>query len=402
VGRRFVLATVLLAASGAVAALAGSGEPPASGAPPDPEADVACVVGEEARSGPTLAPSRAARTHEPAPGDPPGSGSVSIEGVVVDESGAVVPGATVYCGQEACDGFRVGFYPREAIQAETDDRGRFSLRGPERDGLVVVGEKRLDGNTFEEVRLRTVERVPVRGLRTTGRLVLVRQPRVLLRMVTEDGTPHRGWWHGFLGPLGESGSSDGGRTDDGRVRFSALAPGEHHLQLQAEGFAPSFLYFRARPREDVHLGDVPLDRGVVIGVQAVDSEGRIVSNACMAPWQVVCLHPDDDGTTWFRAPRGRLRVRGSAPGFVDFTQVIDVREGDPPHRLRIDREVEVRLRVRLPDGREARGQPVRAVRSPGEATPAESPVPSEAPTSSSTKGDAGPSDCPRAGGASSG
>jgi hypothetical protein len=292
-----------------------------------------------------------------------------VEGVVVDEAGKPVPRATVDVGPLSANPEPWKFdFLMDSRSATTSETGAFAVRGLPPGDAFVQARRFADPTTPT---LETPERLRLSPPASGLRLVVRRLGRVVLRLVTPDGVPYVGPIYAWTGRTAPRQEGSGGRTEDGVVRFDGLGDGDHHLDVDADGFATLRRTVTVATRAVVDLGDVRLDPGVPIAGRVVDPEDHPVAGARVEAGGRDQVAADANGAFVLdHVTPGPIEVEASADGFLGARQDVDARAGTGPLVLRLARGALVRALVRASDRKpaddarlvaillDARGQPV--------------------------------------------
>jgi hypothetical protein len=247
---------------------------------------------------------------------------VTLEGVVVDEEGRPVEGATVAAATpvdaaptsetwevKGVRGSRTGADGRFVVNAMQAGDTLLSAEGP--------GSAQDMSRMLEDVRLKA----PARDLR----LVLVRLGSARLRVLRPDGTA-------FVGSAdwvsdGTIGSGAQRETKDGTFELYGLGDGEYEFRVSVRDFAPIRRPFGAHLRGAVELGDVVLDPGVTLRGRLTDATARPVPHARVIVDSVPVVPSDGEGA--FRlehVPCGPVDVTVVADGFLTRHLHLDATE----------------------------------------------------------------------------
>jgi hypothetical protein len=258
-----------------------------------------------------------------------------IRGLVLDDAGRAVPGASVECVALEDQG---SVFEGRARTAYTDDTGRFLIGG------VGEGDYAVSAYSRERGRARTT----VRSGAGDVTLVLVTGPTAVIKVLDAAGLPVPGVHVTISGRLGTRGCSTG---DDGRVTFSDIHRG------------PSLaLHLRASPRTAEASIDPWIPRDTTLRLPAgLRIEGRVVDGDG---------RPVTDGEVWYRAKGcpwrstspeedGRFAIGGLPSGPVSLLAVpeevapspsdrrtITVPAGSTKVRLAYRAGLPLRLRIR--------------------------------------------------------
>jgi protocatechuate 3,4-dioxygenase beta subunit len=266
---------------------------------------------------------------------------VALSGVVVDDLGQPVAGATVTAQREGPEGGTAG-------GAESDSQGRFRIGGLER------GEYRLHAGSS---RRAGRQQGPVVAPHDGVRIVMERYARVSARFVPVPGAeapPRIQVGQHDLERRGWSASRD---WEEGRVVWDVQA-GRRLVQAHADGYAPWEQVVEVAPGEERDLGEIRLERGETVRGQVVDARGTPVAGATLEAQHAFGPTGQTDAEGRFRLEHLRpepVQVHVRAEGFV--SQSVAATPGRDASDLRIvllrGARVLVRLSgsdgVRLPD-----------------------------------------------------
>ncbi len=263
----------------------------------------------------------------------------TLGGLVQDESGRPIPGATVLVG--AYD------YKRKDtheffwdLRAVTGPDGRWqttSAPEPEQETLKL----RVIHPDFARVGTSGRPRVnaPLADLRAGRCVVTLQKGTPIEGRVTDDqGRPVAGadvFGSPMPGMHYTQFDVDRVKTDvDGRFRLGQVQPGTWHVWIIAKGFTPftkSISVDRATPDLQVHLAP-----GHVLKGRVVDPSGKPVAGAHVhylslgdIPYHKVEFYTDDEGRfRWDGAPKGGIGLRIDAPGFSPLGRRNIAADGD--------------------------------------------------------------------------
>jgi len=227
---------------------------------PSADADLATVAEEAVERSRETAAAGAPSAADDAPSAAPsGAPAAEVRGQVVDAQGRAIPGASLRLTQPG-DG------SEEAVEAEADGEGAFSLMGTGGGGTLLV---RADGYVplERDVRLETASTVAL------GQLAMSVAGRVSGRVVDPEGRGIAGARISasndlslaeMLRGLGNPGDAvESG--PDGRFTIATLRPGPYAFRVRREGFLDgAFQGELAREGAEVDGVLVTLDPGVAI------------------------------------------------------------------------------------------------------------------------------------------
>ena len=233
---------------------------------------------------------------------------VELGGVVVDEAGAPIEGATV----ELSTAFADSDYPplkMTITSLKTDARGRWrSAEVPDALGDVSLSISHPDY-------YQAAGEHPSRG---DLRRVLTRGETVTGRVVGPGGRPIVGANVKLRSGSSSAGIADAKTDADGRFALLHARPGEFHVMAEADGFAPAFRDVQVKRGGGADAGEVAMEPGATLRVRVVDAEGRPLSDARFSPSLV-------RGREWgssFRAKtdaEGRAAWKDAPPGETTYT-----------------------------------------------------------------------------------
>jgi hypothetical protein len=247
---------------------------------------------------------------------------VTLEGLVVDEQGRPVEGASVTAATLLGTAPTIEGWRMKGVRgSRTGADGRFVVHAMEAGDTLLSAEGPGSAHDMsrmlEDVRLNA----PAKDLR----LVLVRLGSARLRVLRPDGTP-------FVGSAdwvsdGTIGSGAQRETKDGTYELFALGDGEYEFRVTVTGFAPIRRPFRARLGAAVELGDVVLDLGVTLRGRLTDARGEPVPRARVIVDSIPVFTSDGEGA--FRmehVPRGPADLTVVANDFLTHHLHLDTTE----------------------------------------------------------------------------
>ncbi len=308
--------------------------------------------------------------------------AAALAGLVVDAAGGPVAGVAVRARPSGEWDSRLS--PRDAsprTASGADGRFRFPRLLPRQ--LYEVS-----AHPEEHAPARLVARTPPPGGKAPPlRLVLAPGQTVVGRVVDPDGRPvaaaevnlrrvqrQPGMSHGNGFTAGGAGTS-AATGADGRFRFQRVEAAEYDLQVTRRGFAVTGRAALAVPaqKDEVDLGDVVLEPGVVLEGRVVGPKGVPVVGAEVWAWpdnmsfehtlfQHEPVRTDADGA--FRLGdlrRGeQVRLEVAHPSYAPHSSEVEVPPAEP---LTIELRLQGTLAVRVvdPDGEPVPGADVSAV-----------------------------------------
>jgi protocatechuate 3,4-dioxygenase beta subunit len=270
----------------------------------------------------------AATLWQPEPGRPVAlllAPSAALGGVVVDGDGRPVAGAAVRAEPRADHEHWAGaIEPPPA--AVTGPEGRFRLAGLAAGQLYELAARHDD-----HAPARLLARAPAPGVQAPPlRLVLSPGRSLVGRVVDADGQPIAGaevtLWQTllsaggygprFVPPGGLRAASDAG----GRFQLRHLASGDYELRAARQGFAEEIRQGVTVPEGvgEVDVGDLVLERGVVLEGRVVGPKGAAVEGASIA------VRPRIDDLRLFHRGQEQRDARTDAGGLF---RVADLRRG---------------------------------------------------------------------------
>jgi RNA polymerase sigma factor (sigma-70 family) len=261
----------------------------------------------------------------------------SLSGVVKDEEGRPIEGATVYLWSHNYK--KRGLYDAGGsheilydLRATTGPDGRWQTRGaPETTG-ELMGFSIIHPDYISDPEDVSRERPPIADLRV-GKAVSVLKRGVPIegRVLDSDGAPVSDALviltnrpYSLFTQVKRSAVS----TDaDGRYRTGPVAPGQYHIVVRAEGRAPGAEVVEVgheAPQVDVHLG-----RSRPLKIRVADSEGEPISGAFVSvdTWRVyrclgVFFWTDAEGRIcWDDAPDDPLIVNISHSDYLGLSRL---------------------------------------------------------------------------------
>jgi protocatechuate 3,4-dioxygenase beta subunit len=185
----------------------------------------------------------------------------SLVGVVVDDLGAPIAGATI---EVFADEFR--------RQATSDANGAYRFDG------LPAGKFSVSANAadHEQVSVEDVDTTPAAPLQITLR----RNGRVSLRLRTPEGGPRQGKcdfsWH-RVGDAYRVGASQVDWAGDGST--VAVPPGKWDVVVELYDYVTVRRTVEIAPGETTAFGEIALDPGVTLTGRVVDAKGRGIPEA---------------------------------------------------------------------------------------------------------------------------
>ncbi len=272
----------------------------------------------------------------------------SIEGIVVDDQGKPVAGATVYV--ETVGGNDPGPNGWTTIggrKFKAGPDGRFAATGlPTKDADVTaqmfVGPEKNRWATAAALRVHP----PARDVR----LVLVAGGTASLRLLTPDGKPFTGLATIMDGKKHVSRSGGPRTIKDGMVRVTGLDDGDYEIFISLSDYLNVYRAFRGRPRVHTDLGTVTLDPGLVVSGRVVDLSGAPVPGARVSGSESSVAADERGAFVLPHEPRGKIRVSAEADGFVGAGVDVTVVPGLASIEVRLPRGGLVKAVVRDADG----------------------------------------------------
>jgi hypothetical protein len=261
----------------------------------------------------------------------------TIDGMLVDDSGTPVAGATVFA---LTSDFA---HPRRRVTdaaphgaSKADGSFRISGVAPGRYDLYVLGGCEYGLASPEIDPTRTAVDAPSKSVR----IIVARETRIVLRVAMPDGAPRPS--EVALTQDDGSGINANGDTfrrpllafdatawtEDGVVK-SAFPPGATWLRVSVAGFAPEMVRVpQWALGRTVDLGEITLDAGVSIRGTVIDSAGRPVAGAVIStsadPPGRVPVSAKDDGTFVVdHVAQGAVVVYAAAEGRIGSRYVTE-------------------------------------------------------------------------------
>ena len=269
----------------------------------------------------------------------------TIGGVVTDESGAPVEGATVSVTMPMTElEAAVSNVRFPLAEAKTDARGRWRIdEAPADLGRVRVGgrhPRHLAASGEPSRDLDAVTAVLKKGQTVRGR---VRGP---------DGAPIGGASvvvGDFFEANGPRGTTDAG----GAFAIDRCRPGPTAVTVQAEGFAPQDrLVDVPEPGEEAPPLDFVLERGATLRLRVVDDAGRPVEGAyaTVMGWhgrnglRFMAKSDADGRVAWTSAPRDPISFQAGKDGYL-AAEKLSLTASDEEHVFVLRPELKVVGRV---------------------------------------------------------
>jgi hypothetical protein len=267
----------------------------------------------------------------------------TIDGIVVDDTGAPVPGETIDTVEKM--GCSVGF----ASKSTSDADGTFHLR------VAQHIEHELSAGDAEH----RLVRITVPAGADSTRIVLQREATVRFRLRPQAGSdvPLRIDWEGVDDEGHEVAWGRPSRNEGEFDLAVQAALTTRRITIRVDSFLPVELPVHPEFRKIADLGDVVLDPGATVRVRAVDADGHPVPIDLMH-----VNHADYDSTLaeGTRADDGSFVARGIPPGparvliladyFLPATVPIEAAVAGPVITVTLKRGAVLRVRVVDADG----------------------------------------------------
>lgn len=263
------------------------------------------------------------------------SRGLAIDGILVDESGAPIAGASVQASREGARRYPVA-------GTRTHDDGTFRIEGLE------PGAHRLTAyGTGIDVPRSEPMTVPATGIR----LVATHLGEVRARLLAPAGRAPKGLTVGAYQEDGGSASSEG--WNDGRVSWK-VPRGRWRLTVRAPGFAPVERSVDVASAGPLDLGEIVLDEGASVEGVVVGRDGVALTGVRVGGTDL-----DDDaqaqsGTDGrFRLDhlrRARVTLAVSLPSHLPATVPCDLSGPVEPLRIVLSRGALLTAKLRLPGG----------------------------------------------------
>jgi protocatechuate 3,4-dioxygenase beta subunit len=252
----------------------------------------------------------------------PGS---SIAGVVSDPAGRPVAGASLRLEHETL--------PSPPARATSDARGRFEFAG-----LQAPGPFRLLALAAGLSPVMKVGLTLERQAETRADLVVPLGARVKGRLVDEAGLPlaARVAVVELLGVVPWQDVVQADAASDGRFTFDRLPEGAHVLVATGRGRAPARIPIEVAGTDEVDLGDLVIETGLLLRGRVHDERGRGLAGAHVRVFQSVQGPPrpieaetNDDGSFLLSGlSQGRTGLWIQASGFARVTMAAEAGRED--------------------------------------------------------------------------
>jgi hypothetical protein len=266
--------------------------------------------------------------------------AVPIAGVVVDDTGAPVAGATVnFVAKVGCES-SVSFG-----SVTTADDGSFHAVVSRLEDLYVhlFASGFADGGVWAE---------PAGG---PMRLVLLRAGTVRFRLLPPRALTENTYVTArCLDDSGSEVATSDTECNADQLGVSLVAPiTTVRISVEVNGFLPATRAVRPMLYKDVELGEIALDDGAVVRGRVVDSDSRPIEGAWVSVYgadknadRITSATSNDDGTFDVRgfAP-GIVTLRASAGGFVNASLRVAATKTADPVVIALRRGGLVRVRV---------------------------------------------------------
>jgi protocatechuate 3,4-dioxygenase beta subunit len=251
--------------------------------------------------------------------------AITIGGVIHDEDGRPITGATVYVradrnvgNSEGAPHINVFEYP-----ARTDREGRWTCdRIP--DDVEYVATRLVHPDYVSDSTYEDTSEPPLEALRTRTAIMVMKRGAVISGTVRDEGAKP------IAGARVKLGIDRWGRPEppatwtDGEGRYRLpVAPGSHVVTVVAEGYAPDLRRLPAVQRSEV--SDFVLGLGRVFRGRFVDTQGRPIASVHVAPdtWRGCRtledqrLNADADGRfRWASAPADEVLFDMGKAGYM--------------------------------------------------------------------------------------
>jgi protocatechuate 3,4-dioxygenase beta subunit len=243
-----------------------------------------------------------------------------IEGTVVDERGLPSPSAKVLAVPTST--------------GEPDVRARTTTSG-ESGGFVLAGL--VPGTYMVSAQGGGVvsEPIEVRAPVTGARLLACRTGVLRFHLSDESGSTDEEpsvLLYGVAatdGRVGPSSFVKPAKNSNGAWTVLDVRPGHHVLVIWVASCAPSEVVVDLSPGQDLSLGEIRLEVGVVLHGAVIDPEGKPVAGAIVGTrWKPEAARTDADGRFSVKnLPRGRVNVVVEAPGFLRDGVEVTIADG---------------------------------------------------------------------------